>query len=169
MSIQTTWERFAVFNMDGRGLRFKFEDLCRQLFTNEFLSPNRSVHYLRSNPNNAGLETDPIYDEKSKRWIGFQAKYYSGRPNYNDILDSAKKIVAMYKGKVNHVYLYCNKKITDTSTEYLRTVELLRENGITIEDVTDDIILDRVRMYPYLQLYYFTEYDLSYEFPLKKR
>ena len=30
---QITWEQFITSNNDARGVRFKFEDLCRQLFT----------------------------------------------------------------------------------------------------------------------------------------
>jgi len=35
---QITWEQFITVNNDARGVRYKFEDLCRQLFTYEFLS-----------------------------------------------------------------------------------------------------------------------------------
>lgn len=34
---QITWEQFITVNNDARGVRYKFEDLCRQLFTYEFL------------------------------------------------------------------------------------------------------------------------------------
>ena len=33
-----TWERFITTNLDPRGVDCKFEDLCRQLFINEYLS-----------------------------------------------------------------------------------------------------------------------------------
>lgn len=49
----------------------KFEDLCRQLFANENISGNKQFKYLHANPNNHGLEAEPIYDETNKRWIGF--------------------------------------------------------------------------------------------------
>ena len=38
---QITWEQFITVNNDARGVRYKFEDLCRQLFTYEFLSKNK--------------------------------------------------------------------------------------------------------------------------------
>ena len=50
-----TWEQFAVFNNDARGIRYRFEDLCRQLFVYEFLSQNKGQKHLHINPNNAGL------------------------------------------------------------------------------------------------------------------
>ncbi|KAI4450751.1 hypothetical protein C823_005288 [Eubacterium plexicaudatum ASF492] len=74
--MQINWESFATYNHDIRGIRFKFEDLCRQLFANENLSGNKQFRYLHANPNNHELETEPIYDETNKRWIGFQAKFF---------------------------------------------------------------------------------------------
>ena len=35
IEMQINWESFATYNHDIRGIRFKFEDLCRQLFANE--------------------------------------------------------------------------------------------------------------------------------------
>ncbi len=37
IEMQINWESFATYNQDIRGIRFKFEDLCRQLFANENL------------------------------------------------------------------------------------------------------------------------------------
>lgn len=62
IEMQINWESFATYNHDIRGIRFKFEDLCRQLFANENLSGNKQFRYLHANPNNHGLETEPIYD-----------------------------------------------------------------------------------------------------------
>lgn len=75
IEMHINWESFAAYNHDARGIRFKFEDLCRQLFANENLTGNKQFRYLHANPNNHGLETEPIYDETNKRWIGFQAKF----------------------------------------------------------------------------------------------
>ena len=47
---QITWERFITSNNDARGVRYKFEDLSRQLFTYEFLSHNLLCKYVHSNP-----------------------------------------------------------------------------------------------------------------------
>lgn len=30
--MQINWESFSTYNQDARGIRFKFEDLCRQIF-----------------------------------------------------------------------------------------------------------------------------------------
>lgn len=72
---QITWEQFITSNNDARGVRYKFEDLCRQLFAFEFLSKNKINKYLHSNPNNAGIESEPILNEESNQNIGYQAKF----------------------------------------------------------------------------------------------
>ena len=82
MTMQITWDNFKIYNQDSRGIRFKFEDLCRQLFANEYISANQEYRYLHSNPNNPGLEVEPIYDEKNSRWISFQAKYFESQTDY---------------------------------------------------------------------------------------
>lgn len=157
--MQINWERFSTCNHDARGIRLKFEDLCRQLFTNENLSANKQFRYLHANPNNHGLETEPIYDEANKRWIGFQAKFFDQDVKYEQIRHSAKKIVEYYTGKegiVNLVYLFCNKPITVTAIGYTKAVECLKRANIDVQLITDTAILDLIRnKYPYLALYYF--------------
>ena len=71
---QITWEQFITVNNDARGVRYKFEDLCRQLFTYEFLSKNKIHKYVHSNPNNPGIESEPILNEETDKYIGYQAK-----------------------------------------------------------------------------------------------
>ena len=68
-----------------------FSFVCRQLFANENLSGNKQFRYLHANPNNHGLETEPIYDETNKRWIGFQAKFFDQDVHYEQIKHSAEK------------------------------------------------------------------------------
>ena len=72
---QITWEHFITRNNDAHGVRYKFENLCRQLFTYEFLSQNNVRKYVHSNPNNPGIESEPILDEVNNRYICYQAKY----------------------------------------------------------------------------------------------
>ena len=43
---QITWENFITNNNDARGVRYKFEDLSRQLFTYEFLSQNNKIAHI---------------------------------------------------------------------------------------------------------------------------
>lgn len=88
---QITWEQFVTCNNDARGVRYKFEDLSRQLFTYEFLSQNKKHKYVHSNPNNPGIESEPILDEENDRYIGYQAKFFDKDADYNQIKESAEK------------------------------------------------------------------------------
>ncbi len=82
MYIDVNWDSFKLYNQSAKGVRYKFEDLCRQLFANENLAGNKRYRHLHSNPNNPGLETEPIYDEVNKRWVGFQAKYFDVKADW---------------------------------------------------------------------------------------
>ena len=158
--MHVSWDSFKVYNSDVRGLRYKFEDLCRQLFANENISDNSQRRYLHANPNNPGLECEPIFDEKNRRWIGFQAKFFDTNVDYAQIKRSAVKIVEYYKGKVDFVFLFCNYPLTSTSLT--DTVDLLHKANIELELVTDNAILDLVRRkYPYLGAYYFGNHPLQ--------
>ena len=72
---QITWEQFVTCNNDARGVRYKFEDLSRQLFTYEFLSQNKKHKYVHSNPNNPGIESEPILDEKMIDILGTRQNF----------------------------------------------------------------------------------------------
>ena len=163
--LQINWESFRACNQEPQGLRYKFEDLCRQLFINENISDNVRYRYLHANPNNYGLETEPIYDEKNKRKIGFQAKFFDGDVDYSQIKRSAEKIVEYYTGKVDNVdlvFLFCNKPIANYAKGYINIAKLLEKSGIELQLVTDNAILDLVReKYPYLALYYFNSHSID--------
>lgn len=156
------WQNFITFNNDSRGVRFKFEDLCRQLFANENI-PSDSIGkvYLHSNPNNAGLETDPVFIQSIGKKVGFQVKFFDAAVDYEQIKSSAKAIVSHYSGQVDLVYLFCNKPITVSAKGYRDTVQLLQDANIEIKLITDNAILDLVRNYPYLALYYFGAHSIS--------
>ena len=165
--MQINWESFVTYNYDARGIRFKFEDLCRQLFANENLSGNKQFKYLHANPNNHGLETEPIYDETNKRWVGFQAKFFDHDVDYGQIKHSAEKTVEYYTGKegiVDLVFLFCNKPITSTANGYTNAVEVLNKANIDVQLITDTAILDLIRnKYSYLGLYYFGNHSIQQE------
>ena len=82
---QITWEQFITSKHDARGVRYKFEDLSRQLFTYEFLSGNKEYKYVHSNPNNPGIESEPILDEQNNKYIGYQAKFFDNNVDYSQI------------------------------------------------------------------------------------
>lgn len=165
--MQINWDSFRTFNQDSRGVHFKFEDLCRQLFANENLSENKQFKYLHSNPNNYGLEAEPIFDESRQLWIGFQAKFFDNSVGYNKIQDSAEKVVKYYTGKagkVDLVYLFCNKPIKSTAETFVDIINLLKKHNIELQLITDTAILDLVsKKYPYLGLYYFGNHTINFE------
>lgn len=167
IEMQINWGNFATYNCNAQGIRFKFEDLCRQLFANENLSGNKQFKYLHANPNNHGLETEPIYDETNKRWIGFQAKFFDQDVRYEQIKHSAEKTVEYYTGKegiVDLVFLFCNKPITSTANGYTNAVEVLKKANIDVQLITDTAILDLIRnKYSYLGLYYFGNQTIQRE------
>ena len=76
MSIMVfSWTQFRLTNFDDKSIQLKFEDLCRQLFINEFLGKNKVKHYLHANPNNAGLETEPIFVRKVTKESDFKQSF----------------------------------------------------------------------------------------------
>ena len=157
-----SWESFAINNPDARGIHYKFEDLCRQLFYYENISKNKRSKYIHSNPNNPGLEADPIFDEGNNRWIGFQAKFFENTVDFAQIKHSAQMIVEYYSGRVNHVFLFCNKPLMTKSLD--ETNQILRRADITLELITNDAILDLVRTkYNRLGLYYFGNHSINLE------
>lgn len=160
---QITWEKFITSNNDARGVRYKFEDLSRQLFAYEFLSKNNVCKYIHSNPNNPGIESEPILDEVNNRYIGYQAKFFDNDADYNQIKESAQKAVKYYKGKLEVIYLFCNKPLTTTSDSYKKIEKLLNDAGIALQLITDTAILDLVRKYPSLGKYYFDDHGISHE------
>ena len=158
--MQINWDNFKIYNLDPKGICHKFEDLCRQLFAKENLSGNKQFRYLHADPNNPGIETEPVFDEVNQRWVGFQAKYFTQNPSYTDIKDSAENTVKNYAGRVDHVFLFCNKPLKRSSLT--DTENLLQDANITMELVTDEAILDLVRnKYPSLGLYYFGDHSIS--------
>lgn len=163
MAVEVNWENFASNNNDPESIQHKFENLCRQLFTNDYLKENKKSRNLHSNPNNPGIEAEPILDERTGQYVGFQAKYFDTSVDYSQIMHSMEKAVHYYAGKLDNIVLYCNKAITSTSKSYINIVKLLKRNNITIELITDNAILDAVRKYPYLANYYFGVNTISFE------
>lgn len=165
MQMRIDWDSFKAYIQDSRGVRFKFEDLCRQLFVNENIAGNKQFRYLHANPNNHGLETEPIYDETNKQWIGFQAKFFEDAVDYDQIKHSAEETIKYYtgeEGKVDLVFIFCNRPITSTAKGYVDTVNLLKSYNIKIQLITDNAILDLVRnKYHSLALYYFGNHNLE--------
>ena len=156
------WNSFRVNSQSADGIRIEFENLCRHLFANEFLSSNNYNRYLHANPNNPGIETEPVYDETNNQWIGFQAKYFEAKVDYGQIEKSAREAVNHYAGKIDAIYLFCNKPLTTSSLN--KTTDILNKASIQLKLITDNAILDLViEKYSYLGSYYFGNHSISNE------
>ena len=156
IKIHLSWANFEVTaSADGKSNEFRFESLCRQLFANEFVEKESHQRFLQSVVNNPGIETEPIYNEKEKIWIGFQAKYFSKNIKYDSILDSCRKAVSYYNDKLDKLILFCNHQPDPTSKTFKKAKELLSSNNITLITIAGETILDLVRKYDKLKEYYF--------------
>ena len=78
-------------------------------------------------------------------------------------MHSAKKTVEYYAGKVNVIFLFCNKPLKIDANGYVDTVNILQSAGICMEPITDNAVLDLVRKYPYLGLYYFGYQSIEHD------
>lgn len=153
--LNITWAQFAVCNDNPTKA---FEDMCRQLFTNEFLKDKQRTH---SDHNNPGIEVLPISVTERKdgihqKKISFQCKYVE-QPSYayTEFQKSAKKTVEHYKGDLDRVYLFCNKTLTTTASGYKSIVKIYEAAGIETVPISNDELLDMVNDYPDVAEYFF--------------
>ncbi len=149
-----TWAQFEYCNQD---IHKAFENMCRLLFSRKLLE---NKHILHSNPNNPGVEVEPVLESISNKRISFQAKYMSSI-NYNLIMNSAQKIVNYYTGQLDIVYLYCNKDLTTTSTHYKNIEAVLTKSNIQIVLISNQSILDQVIDYPVIASLFFNHHHLT--------
>lgn len=153
-----TWAQFGVCNDDQR---IAFEDMCRQLFACEFVSDGVLPH---TNPNNPGVEVEPVLesqheDGKPQKLISFQAKYFETSVDYKQIQDSAEKTVKYYSGKLDVVYLFCNKTLNTDCQGYKKTIDILTASGIELVPISDREVLDLARKHSRVGNYYFRNRD----------
>lgn len=151
-----TWAQFEVFNDNTTD---DFEDMCRDLFACEYLHEKENPH---SDHNNPGVEVVPVLepprmDGKPQRQISFQAKYFSSTINYSDIKDSLKKAVQYYRGRLDVIYLFCNRVISYSTKKYRELADILEPSGIELCLVTDKDIFALLRKYKRVAEYYFQD------------
>lgn len=152
-----TWAQFEVCN-DNR--QKAFEDMCRRLFEKIYL---KSKEYPHSDSNTPGIEVLPILepereDGKARQRISFQSKY-TNSPNqaYSLFKESAKTTAAKYKGKLDRIYLFCNRTLNTTSKSYQEIVKIHRDAGIETEAKSNDEILDMVAFHFDIEDYFFKQ------------
>lgn len=159
--LEITWATFEMCNTDQRT---SFEKMCRMLFNQRFFNGEKLLH---SNPNNPGVEVEPIIEPKSGKKISFQAKFFDNI-NYSQIMHSCKMAVSHYLGDIDIIYLYCNKDVTTTSKSYIDIVNYLNKNNIEIIPITNQSILEYVLKNDVIAYYFFNHISLSQEILTEK-
>ena len=150
-----SWSKFEVCNQSHQT---DFEKMCRQLFNYHFFGNNA---IFISSPNNPGIEIEPILDSNSNKRISFQAKYFSNKTDYMQIKKSAEKAVKYYSGKLDVIYLYCNKDLTVTSKQYENILAILNAANIDLIPINNQSILEQAMQIPTITSLYFNEYTLK--------
>lgn len=149
-----SWAQFEICNSNKREA---FEQLCRWLF-NEFFFDGKEL--LQSNPNNPGVEVTPVFHSASNKRISFQAKYFDSI-DYEQIKESVKTAVKYYAGKLDVIYLYCNKDVTVTSKAYQSVLDVLKPAGIDLVPITNQEILNQIMKNETMCWHFFDQVMLS--------
>lgn len=152
--MKLNWTQFESCNPDSQ---YAFERMCRLLFNHQFFDGKAIPH---SNPNNPGIEILPILEVSSNKRISFQSKYLSTN-DYTQIRHSAIKTIEHYTGKLDTVYLYCNRDLTTTSVSYKEIEQLLGDKGIELILISNQTILDQVLLFPIIATYYFEHHPIN--------
>lgn len=158
-----TWGQFELCNDNYTEA---FENLSLQLFYREFLKETAVPH---ANHNNPGVEVDPIlepYKENVpiRRRVSFQAKFFKNNISWTQIKESMSKAISHYKNKLDHIYLFCNKTITNTNKSYKEVEEMLLQAGITLQPVSNQDMLNLLSKYPEVAKLFFLPRTVAYQF-----
>lgn len=151
---QISWAQFETCNQEHR---ITFEKMCRSLF-NHYFFDNKAL--LHSNPNNPGIEVEPILEIQTNKRISFQAKYFSSI-DYGQIKHSAEQAVKHYSGHLDILYLYCNKDLTKTSKSYKDIEAILNAGNINLVPINNLTILEQVIENPVIASLYFNHHVLT--------
>ncbi|ORU01402.1 hypothetical protein D081_0221 [Anaerovibrio sp. JC8] len=144
-----TWTHFDDINPDKR---IAFENLCRSLFCRKYADKYEVVH---SNPNHPGVEVSPVHSQDGIEMISFQAKYFDGNIEYDQIKSSMKTAIEYYGGILDKIYLYCNKDVNTTTKSYIDIEKMLTNAGIDLVPITGQSILDGALEFPSILACYF--------------
>ena len=151
-----TWQRFEVCNPDTKTA---FENLCRAVFNQDFFGGTAHFH---SNPNNPGVEIEPIYHKETGKRISFQSKYFTST-DYEQIERSMEKCITHYSGELDVIYLYCNKDLTATCKAFLRIKEKLAAAAMDIVLICNQSIIESVQKNKNLSMLYFLNHGIDSE------
>ena len=151
-----SWAQFEMYN-DNR--TEAFEEMCKDLFTCEYLKDSCNPH---SDHNNPGVEVLPVLepprsDGQTQKRISYQAKYFKKLINDTQITNSLQQSVNHYAGKLDVIYLFCNIVISKNSNRYEKYSQILQPANIKLELVTDKDIFVLIRKYRHAAEYYFQD------------
>ena len=146
---ELTWSHFEQLHSDKK---IAFENLSRSLFLRELCKEGTILH---SDHNHPGVEVAPVLAKDGRTKISFQAKHFDNAIGYAQIKKSVNEAIAHYAGKLDIIYLYCNKDITETCDSYKEITKLLSLEGIKMELVTGQTILDQAMNFPPVLSCYF--------------
>lgn len=144
-----SWSHFDKLHEDKKTA---FENLSRSLFLKELCYEGTILH---SDHNHPGVEVAPVLAKDGQTKISFQAKHFDNAIGYAQIKKSVKEAIIHYTGKLDIIYLYCNKDITETCDSYKEIVILLISAGIKMVLVTGRTILDQAMNYSQILSCYF--------------
>ena len=159
--LNITWPQFAICNDNCTKA---FEDMCRRLFTAEFLKGEILPH---SDSNNPGVEVLPVLepereDGQPRKRISFQCKYVDSAANaYSEFQKSAKITAKIYQGNLDLVYLFCNKTLTTSTKAYQTIVNIHAAAGIETKPVSNDELLDMIAKHEDISEYFFQQRKIS--------
>lgn len=151
-----SWAQFEMYNDNKTDA---FEELCKDLFICEYLNDGKIPHADHNNP---GVEVVPIlepprYDGHPQRYISYQAKYFENSISDAQITHSMEEAVKHYAGKLDLIYLFCNKTISTGTARYQKYMKILSAYNIELELVTNTDIFALIRKYPRVADYYFQD------------
>ncbi len=157
-----TWSEFENSNKNHQTA---FENMCRMLFKKRFFDHDVILH---SNPNNPGIEVEPVIGKDGKR-ISFQAKYFEANTHYPSLVESCKKTCDHYSGLIDIVYVYCNNDLDSNSKQYIKCVGILNSIGAELIPITNQEILEQAQTDKVVMAGYFSGIALDEEwFDTKK-
>lgn len=78
------WDQFRVCN---RNARLAFEDMSRMLFRHRYLASDTE---LIMNPNNPGIEVEPVWDREHKKRISYSyISSFNFAPTWREVIPSS--------------------------------------------------------------------------------
>lgn len=151
-----SWEQFRMIN-DARPSAF--ENMCRDLFQQEYVQSGTPLH---SDPNHPGIEVAPVPSKDLKEngepyYISFQAKHFDHTVNYANIKNSMTQVIENLNGPLDRIYLFCNLSISIKSKNYQLAISTLKQHNIELILITDEEIFRLLRRYKDTASYYFLD------------